>query len=307
MIYTLTLNAALDRVLRVPGFAAGGVLRAELVALLAAGKGFNLARDLAVLGVRSVAAGLIGRGELPFYEQSFKSLGVEVLAADFEAPTRSNVTVLDPEAGSEAHLRERGPALSEEHVAKLADILLPRLGAGDLLAACGSLPPGASPESFAGLLSAARERGAELLVDSSGPALAAACDALPEILSVNVAELAELTGRGAGTVTEARDAARELVSRGVGSVLAKLGAAGAVVVAGGRALHARCGPVEALNTVGAGDAFNAGYLACRAEGPEPALRLAVACGAAQAASAAIGRLERAEVERLAATVEIAEV
>lgn len=306
MIYTLTLNATLDRVLRAPGFAAGGVLRAELVALLAAGKGFNVARDLAELGAASVAAGLVGRSERAFYEESFKALGVELIVADFEAPTRSNVTILDPQAGSEAHLRERGPTLSDQHVAELADILLPRLGAGDMLAACGSLPPGISPERFAELLKAARERGAELLVDSSGPALAAACDVLPEILSVNGEELAELTGRSAGTVREARDAARELASRGVSTVLAKLGAAGAVAVTAEGALHARSQPLEARNTVGAGDAFNAGYLARRAEGPEAALRLAVACGAAQATSASIGRLERAEVERLAATVEIAD-
>jgi len=307
VIYTLTLNATLDRVLRVPGFGGGGVLRAELVALLAAGKGFNVSRDLAELGAASVAAGLVGRNELPLYVESFRALGVEVLAAGFEAPTRSNVTVLDPGAGVEAHLRERGPALSGEKVAELEESLLPRLGVGDVLAACGSLPPGVSPERFAALLAAARERGAELMVDSSGAALAAACDVFPEILSVNAGELAELAGGEVETAVEARDAAGELAARGAGTVLAKLGAEGAVLVNGGRALRARSRPVEALNTVGAGDAFNAGFLARRDEGPEKALGFAAACGAAQAASAAIGRLERAEVERLAGAVEVVDI
>jgi 1-phosphofructokinase len=298
MIYTVTLNAAVDRVLRVPGFAPGGVRRAELVELLAAGKGFNVSRILAELGAPSAAAGLVGESELRFYEGSFRALGVPVILAGFAAPTRSNVTVLDPQSGTETHLRERGPEVPEQALGRLEVELLPRLAAGDVLAFCGSLPPGLAPERAARLLEGARSRGARLFADASGPALKAVRELGPEVLSVNAEELGELSGGAVGGPGPAAEAARELLGAPQAVVLVKLGAGGAVAASRAGAWHARAPEVCAGNTVGAGDAFNAGYLAREAAGLAKALGFAVACGSAQVASGALGRLRRAEAERL---------
>lgn len=301
MIHTLTLNATVDRVLRAPGFAAGGVRRAELAALVAAGKGFNVSRVLAELGAPSVAAGLVGRTEREFYAGSFLALGVETVLADFPAPTRSNVTVLDPDSGAETHLRERGPEAPEAALAEIEELLLPRLAGGDALVFCGSLPRGLAPERPLRLLAEARARGARLFMDTSGPALAAARELRPDVLSLNEEELAELgvaaPGRGTGGLAEAVRAALRLPL-----VLVKLGAAGAVAVSPAEAWRAAPPAVEARNTVGAGDAFNAGYLARESAGLPEALRLAVACGAAQAACGRLGALRRADAERLAGQV-----
>ena len=306
MIFTVTLNATVDRVLSVPGFAPLGVRRAELVALLAAGKGFNVSRILAELGVPSAAAGLVGESERQFYAESFRALGVPVILAGFAAPTRSNVTILDPEAGTETHLRERGSEAPDEAVARLEQALLARLAPGDWLAFCGSLPPGVSPERLAGLLGAARSRGARLLVDTSGAALAAAWALRPEVLSVNAAELGELAGQAVGGARQAVAAARALLgapgprAEATGPLLLiKLGADGAAAVTTSGAWVAQPAAVEARNTVGAGDAFNAGYLARGTVGIPGRLAFAAACGAAQVQSGALGRLRRAQAEQLA--------
>jgi len=309
MIFTLTLNPAVDRVLAVPGFAPGGVQRAELVALLAAGKGFNVSRILAELGAASVAAGLVGRSEEGLYAGSFRALGVETVLAAFAAPTRGNVTILDPQAGTETHLRERGPEAPGEAVARLEQALLARLAPGDWLVFCGSLPPGIPPERPSGLLGAARSRGAQLFADTSGAALPAVWALRPEVLSVNAAELGELAGSPVEGAGQAVEAARRLLgvpgpqpSGREPLLLIKLGAQGAVAVTASGAWQARPAAVAARNTVGAGDAFNAGYLAREAAGLPAALAFAVACGAAQVASGALGRLRRAEAERLAGRV-----
>ena len=303
MIFTVTLNATVDRVLSVPGFAPLGVRRAELVALLAAGKGFNVSRILAELGVPSAAAGLVGESERQFYAESFRALGVPVILAGFAAPTRSNVTILDPESGTETHLRERGPEVSEQVLGRLEVELLPRLAEGDVLALCGSLPPGLAPERAARLLAGARSRGARLFADTSGPALKAVAELGPEVLSVNAEELGELAGGAIRDARQAAEAARGLLGGPGSAVLVKLGAEGAVAVTRAGAWQARAPAVRAGNTVGAGDAFNAGYLARATAGLTGALGFAVACGSAQAASGALGRLRRAEAERLAAGVE----
>ena len=58
MIVTVTLNTTVDRVLAVPGFRVGVHAQAELRQLQPSGKGVNVARGLARLGV---PAGAIDR------------------------------------------------------------------------------------------------------------------------------------------------------------------------------------------------------------------------------------------------------
>ena len=57
MIYTVTLNPAVDRELTVADFAFDTVLRATAVQVDCGGKGFNVSRMLAALGAPSVALG----------------------------------------------------------------------------------------------------------------------------------------------------------------------------------------------------------------------------------------------------------
>ena len=60
MIVTVTLNAALDRTVRVPNFQLGARHRAERSLRLPGGKGVNVARALKTLGQPVIATGLAG-------------------------------------------------------------------------------------------------------------------------------------------------------------------------------------------------------------------------------------------------------
>src|SRR4029450_366455 len=77
------------------------------------------------------------------------------------------------------------------------------------------------------------------------------------------------------------DLARDLADLGAGHAVVKLGQRGAVAAAGGRGQGAGPVPVQAVDPVGAGDAFVAGYLAETLAGRPVPERLvtAVACGA----------------------------
>lgn len=99
------------------------------------------------------------------------------------------------------------------------------------------------------------------------------------------------------------DAARALRAGGSGSVIIKRGAAGATLVADGVPMDAPPVAVaRVIDTVGAGDAFCAGYLAARLEGLDPATALRWGNGCAAAALSVEGDLIglpiRAELERL---------
>ena len=67
MIYTVTLNPAVDRELTVPALAFDTVLRATSWQVDCGGKGFNVSRMLSFLGESSVALGFAGVVLVNFY------------------------------------------------------------------------------------------------------------------------------------------------------------------------------------------------------------------------------------------------
>jgi ribokinase len=104
-----------------------------------------------------------------------------------------------------------------------------------------------------------------------------------DVLFPNAEEALRLAGRTDG---DAEAAARDLAARGP-LVVVKLGAAGALAVRGDEVVRVEAPCVEAVDATGAGDSFDAGFLAAWLEqggldqggGLEDALRLACACGA----------------------------
>jgi sugar/nucleoside kinase (ribokinase family) len=98
-----------------------------------------------------------------------------------------------------------------------------------------------------------------------------------DVLLPNAAEALQLAGRTDGDVEAA---ARDLARRGP-LVVVKLGADGALAATGDEVVRAAAKRVDVVETTGAGDSFDAGFLAGRLNGDdlEPALALACACGA----------------------------
>src|SRR5262249_43630972 len=125
-----------------------------------------------------------------------------------------------------------------------------------------------------------RTRGGSTSLDTNDDPAAtwagvAAALAETDVALPNEAEALALTGRPDGDVY----AAAEALAETAGTVVIKRGAAGALAWAGGP-IGARGVAVDPVDTVGAGDSFNAGFLAGRLTGLDlsASLRLAVACG-----------------------------
>ncbi len=306
-LVTVTPNTSLDRTLEVPRLAPGGHLKGRLVRLQPGGKGVNVSRCLAALGVPSVATGLVGASELALFRQSFAGSPAGVELVPTGQPTRTCTTLLDPELHTDTHIRELGSPVTAEEVAALRTKLEGLASPDTLIAFCGSLPPGMRDGHLAQLIAACQARGAQVAADLNGPQLAAAIAARPLLIKPNVQELGECLGRdlhGAGEETLAA-AAGALLDR-VGTVLVTRGRQGALAVRRGEVLAGSVDVGAPRNTVGCGDAFLAGYLAALWRGMAfaEAVRLAIACGAAQALADAPGHFSAAQVEELGARVAV---
>ena len=292
MIVTVTVNASLDRTYTIGSVALGQVNRALSDTVEAGGKGINVSRALHAAGVATLAVLTAGGCE---GEQLRALLGDERLPhllVPTKAPTRTNITVAEP--GRTTKMNAPGHALTPEDYETLVGAVAQQARGARWVVISGSVPPGAPDDLVPRLVAAAREAGARSAVDASGAALRTAVDAAPELLAPNLDELAELTARSlAGTgrvpVDEALDDAMTVSRRTGSALLVSLGEAGALWVdctkRGDRMWHAAAPPVIPVNTVGAGDALLAGWLAGdqQEDGPDDAparLARAVAWGTA---------------------------
>lgn len=79
-----------------------------------------------------------------------------------------------------------------------------------------------------------------------------------------------------GTADDPVELAQRLAALGPAQAIIKLGSKGAVASIDGEIRHQAAVPIEPVDTVGAGDAFVAGYLAELMMGRDPAARLALA-------------------------------
>lgn len=312
MIYTLTLNLTVDRMLTVERFRVGSTLKAVRSALLPAGKGINAARVIATLGEPVVALGLVGADDALRFSAALDQAGIENRLSTVPGATRNSVTILDPIEGSETHLREPGCAPPE---AALRDIeqRLQAVSPGDWVLLAGSLPPGVGEDAYLELCKFASARGARTMLDTNGSALLSGAEAPPTLLKPNLFELRQLD-RGCADVVPEPDpreqttgtllaAARRIRAQGVEMIVVSRGAQGVLALdRQGKAWRAMVDldqPV--VDAVGSGDAL-AGGLLVGLERDMPfadTLRLGVACGAANTLLAGAGRCHREDVDRLA--------
>jgi 1-phosphofructokinase family hexose kinase len=284
MIYTVTLNPALDRQLTVPDLVFDEVLRATAMRIDYGGKGFNVSRALAALGAESVALGFVGGKTGEKLEVGLASLGITTCLTQVAEETRTNVSIVAENAAHHIKVNELGPAIApveQDTLTARVDDLARR---GDWWVLSGNLPPGVSDTIYADLIQRIHSAGARAILDTSGAPLRYGCEAGPFVAKPNAREVGELTGMRVRTPGAARVAAQAVHALGVRIVLVSLGKTGALLFDGESTWMAEPPEIEERNPIGAGDASVAGLVWGLDKGlPLPdVLRWSMACGAAAA-------------------------
>ncbi|MBL6081437.1 1-phosphofructokinase family hexose kinase [Belnapia sp. T18] len=304
---TLALNPAIDQTVELEALRPGAVNLARGATRHPAGKGVNVAACLADWGVPVTATGLLGEANDAPYRALFAERGIKDCCVRIPGETRTNVKLLDRATGATTDINLPGtepePAALEEALAALHVAV----GKGTVAVLAGSLPPGLVPETYADLVGLLTEQGARVVVDASGPALAAALEApvLPHAVKPNRQELEGWAGRRLADRAALLETGRELVARGVRLAVVSLGAEGALFVTANEALVVRAPALQvAASSVGAGDAMVAGIATGLADG------LGLAALACRATGFAAAKLQmpgaqlpgRAAVEAITATL-----
>ncbi|SEH85202.1 1-phosphofructokinase [Mycolicibacterium rutilum] len=262
MITTVTANPSLDRTLHLPRFVAGVVNRATSTMVEPSGKGVNVALGLHGVGVPVRAVLPVGGGTGDEIVALLDDLGLDHADVPIAGALRSNITLVEAD-GRTTKVNEPGPRLSPAEVEALCATALS--GAGDWVVWSGSLPAGFTPPRLAAAVDEAKSAGCRVALDCSGAPLAEALAGavVPDLVKPNAEELAEVTGRSLRTLGDVTEAAHQLRTHGVRTVLVSLGADGAVLIDADLPdpLHGSAPVRRVVNTVGAGDAVLAGWLA----------------------------------------------
>ena len=143
MIVTVTLNPTLDKTLSVSVLRPGEVHRARFLRQDIGGKGINVSRALAALGVASIPIGFLGGATGRAMRDGLAAQGYDARFVEVPGETRQNLTLLDESTGVYTKINEPGPTIGPEHLAALHALVAELVAPGDLWALCGSLPPGA--------------------------------------------------------------------------------------------------------------------------------------------------------------------
>ncbi len=300
MIYTLTLNPALDRELTVPEIREDEVLRATHIRVDWGGKGFNVSRALAALGQPSVALGLVGGTVGEKLRAGLEASGIQLDLLTVAGESRVNVSIVGEQDGRVIKVNEPGPRIAPAELHALTEKIRELARPGDWWVLSGSLPPGVPGTFYADLIAILQVAGARALVDTSGEPLRHACMAGPFLVKPNVCEAAELTGIAGPCPDNAGEVVCAIHALGAMHVLLTAGDQGAWLSDGMQAWRAIPPVIEEANPVGAGDSLLAGVVWALAQELPSAevLRWGVACGATAASLPGTGVGRYAQVAAL---------
>lgn len=300
MIYTVTLNPALDKTVEIPGMALDTVNRITEMRTDPGGKGINVSKVIAKLGGESCAVGILGGGSGKMLE---KLLEGEPFATRFrcvEGQTRTNLKIIDREGHTNTDINEPGLTVTNADLDALLHELLAELRPGDIVVLAGSLPKGAPQDTYRTWTAACKKAGARVFLDADGALLAEGLKAAPYLIKPNDDELSRLAGKKLETLEELTAEGRRLLERGIERVVISLGGRGALYLRKGSTIYAEGLKVPVGSTVGAGDSVVAALAYAEAQGlsEEEAVRLSTAAGAANVMCSGTQAAEREAVEAL---------
>lgn len=300
MIYTVTFNPALDYVMKLGNLKKGFTNRTTEEMYLAGGKGLNVSSVLSGLGVDNVALGFTAGFTGNEIERLMTESGCRCEFIRLkEGSSRINVKL--KESGGETEINAGGPPVDEEARQKLSE-RLDKLQSGDILVLAGSIPKTMPADIYSSIMENLKGRGVKFVVDAEKDLLLKALAHKPFLVKPNHMELGELFGESLAEISDtdeliARVTEYAEILRGMGAenVLVSMAGDGALLLDGNGDVHIMDAPVgQVVNSVGAGDAMLAGFLAGDPEknGYDYALKLGIASGSARAFSEFLPKSEQ---------------
>lgn len=297
MIYTVTLNPAIDYVVHLRGALRPGALnRNAYEEIQYGGKGINVSNVLRTLGMDTVALGFVAGFTGEGLEKGLQAMGLTTRFLHLsEGMTRINVKV---KAGEETEINGMGPVIREGDLERLYE-QLEGLQPGDVLVLSGSIPGCLPGDTYERILAKLAGRQILTAVDAAGELLVNCLKYSPFLIKPNHLELGEIFGQVPKTEEEITEYARRLQQMGARNVLVSMAGEGALLLDGhGAVRRIHCPKGEVVNSVGAGDSMVAGFLAGYLQTGDYSYALKLGSAAGSATAFSLGLADRESIDEL---------
>jgi ribokinase len=240
------------------------------------GKGSNQAVGCARLGAKVSFVAKIGKdafGEMALGLYRDEGMDVAFVRQTADAPTGVGFIVVEAASGSNCIVLDPGA----NELLTAADVSEAAFNSSAVVLTQLEIPVAAAEAALA----RGRARGAVTILNPAPVRpLPGSVLQMVDVLTPNETEAKVLAGRNPDSRIEPEEVARELIRGGVKQVVMTLGEKGALIVSASSSIHVPAIQVSAVDTTGAGDAFNAGLATALASGAslEDAVRFAVVTG-----------------------------
>ena len=304
MIYTLSINPALDITLAAGSIKKDSINITEARSVSAGGKGFNSSRALNCLGIPNTSLSFCGG---PFGGNIKAILDGENIISrlvPIAGSTRVNIKVVEEISGRVVEFNERGPHILDDELEKLFHMLHKNCEDAGYFILSGSLPRDMYPDIYKDIIDALKKKDIKVLLDASGEALCRAAEAIPYIIKINREEMGGLCRKNG---VEPDKLALSLIKRGTGMIMVTDGPRDTFYY--GSSGKYRIKSPDDINgpyKTGAGDTVNAGlvYAIQNKLSLEDRLKFSVACGNANILNDTPGRIKLETVQDIAARVTV---
>ncbi len=300
-ILTITMNPAVDITTSTATVAPTHKIRCGAPQRHPGGGGINVARVVHRMGGDCAALFPVGGSSGEVLKRLLDKENITQLCVPISGETRESFSVKESSSSNEYRFVLPGPDMAPEEWQACLDLVANLQPCPRYVVASGSLPPGVPPDFYARLAKLVHSNGGKLVLDTSGPALAAALEEGVYLFKPSLRELRELLGEPLETQAQWRAAAQDLVDRGRAQVVVlSLGEDGAWLVTPAESCFAPGLRVSVVSTIGAGDSFVGGmvWALCQGLPVRASFRFGVAAASAAVLSLGAGLCSQSDVLRL---------
>ena len=257
MIYTITLNPAIDRLL----FLEETLIkeknnRLQKIMYDLGGKGHHGSYAMSRLGVKNQALGFCGTTNKSQLEKILVEKGISHDLTDvYGKPTRESYVILEANTSGSILITERGFQLTSYDIELLNEQIERKVKKNDTVLIAGSLPPGYKLEDLEELVNLLKKIGCFIACDLSGNALKKVVDMSVNFIKPNRFEIQELIS----SENTMLDNLKELAKK-VEYVVVSQGSEGSICSHAGKFYQVTTPRVVTVNDTGAGDCFVGAFL-----------------------------------------------
>lgn len=291
MIYTCTMNPAIDLFMAFEKYEPYIVNRSMVEDYQANGKAINISFILKKMKIDNTAIGFLGGFTGEHIERELKRNGINTNFVKVNGITRINTFIRAGELEYKAV--NQGPEVSRHAQEELIQ-LIKKFTRDDMLFVSGSLPKGVSDDIFVTIAKLAEIQGFSLILDVSSARLLDCLSYRPFLIKPNDEELAHLLGVPQFESEKAlAAAAQKLLNQGAQRILVSRGEKGALYVDRDNVLWTTAPKGKVVNTACAGDTMLAVFVGTMLQTGdlEKALVSATAAGSSTAFKAGLSDLE----------------